>query len=177
MKIVETQLHEVVILEPTVHGDERGFFVESYNRKTMQQSGINYDFVQDNHSLSVTAGTVRGLHYQEEPMAQTKLVRVIAGAIYDVAVDIRKDSPTFGQWVGVILTAENHRQLLIPRGFAHGFCTLVPNTQVMYKVDQYYSKEHDKGIAWDDPDLHIDWPFREVVLSEKDKTHPILKDS
>ncbi len=176
MKILKTKLCEVLILEPAIHCDNRGFFTESYNRKTMHQYGMHYDFVQDNHSLSVEAGTLRGLHYQDDPMAQTKLVSVLTGAIYDVAVDIRKNSPTFGQWVGVILTGENHRQLLIPRGFAHGFCTLTPNTHVMYKVDQFYSKEHDRGIAWDDPALCIDWPFSNVIVSEKDKTHPKLGD-
>ena len=176
MRIYETKLNGVLIIEPTVHCDNRGFFTESYNQKTLAKHGLNYDFVQDNHSLSVESGTLRGLHYQSHPMAQTKLVRVLLGAVYDVAVDIRKDSPTFEDWVGVILTAENHRQLLIPQGFAHGFCTLVPNTHVMYKVDQYYSKEHDSGIAWDDPDLGIDWPVSEVILSEKDKNNPRIKE-
>lgn len=176
MKLIQTKIDGVVILESTVHSDNRGFFTESYNRKIMIEHGLNYDFVQDNHSLSVEAGTLRGLHYQAAPMAQAKLVQVVTGAIYDVAVDIRKDSATFGEWISVILTGENHCQLLIPRGLAHGFCTLVQNTHVIYKVDQFYSGEHDKGIAWDDPDLGIVWPFRNVVLSDKDKRHPRLKE-
>ncbi|QQE79198.1 dTDP-4-dehydrorhamnose 3,5-epimerase [Alicyclobacillus sp. SO9] len=176
MKVITTKLDGVLILEPAVHGDNRGFFTESYNSNTFAANGIEYDFVQDNHSLSADSGTLRGLHYQEEPMAQTKLVRVPIGAIYDVAVDIRGESPTFGQWTGVILTADNHRQLLIPKGFAHGFCTLVPNTHVMYKVDQFYSAAHDGGIAWDDPDLSIDWPTSNVILSEKDKRSQRLRD-
>jgi dTDP-4-dehydrorhamnose 3,5-epimerase len=150
--------------------------MESYNRRAFREVGITLEFVQDNHSLSEAAGIVRGLHYQSEPMAQNKLVRVLAGAIYDVAVDIRPDSPTFGHWVGVVLTEENKRQLFVPKGFAHGFCTLVPNTQVLYKVDQYYSPEHDRGILWNDPDLGIDWPVRNPKLSEKDKNLPLLRE-
>lgn len=176
MKRVETKLDGVVILEPNVFGDSRGFFMESYNRRAFREVGIDLEFVQDNHSLSEAPGIIRGLHYQSEPMAQSKLVRVLSGAIYDVAVDIRPDSPTFGQWVGVVLSEENKRQLLVPKGFAHGFCTLVPNTQVLYKVDQYYSPEHDCGILWSDPDLGIDWPVREPKLSEKDRNLPLLRE-
>ncbi len=176
MKLIETTLSGVFILEPKVHGDNRGFFMESYNEKEMRKYGLDYEFVQDNHSLSVESGVLRGLHYQDDPMAQTKLVRVPVGAIYDVAVDIRKDSPTFGQWFGVILSEDNHRQLLIPKGFAHGFCTLVKNTHVMYKVDQFYSAAHDRGIYWNDPDLNINWPSTNVILSDKDKSHPRLAD-
>jgi dTDP-4-dehydrorhamnose 3,5-epimerase len=176
MKRVETKLDGVFILEPTVFGDSRGFFMESYNRRAFREVGITLEFVQDNHSLSEAAGIVRGLHYQSEPMAQNKLVRVLTGAIYDVAVDIRPDSPTFGHWVGVVLSEENKRQLFVPKGFAHGFCTLVPNTQVLYKVDQYYSPEHDRGILWNDPDLGIDWPVRNPKLSEKDKNLPLLRE-
>jgi dTDP-4-dehydrorhamnose 3,5-epimerase len=176
MKRVETKLDGVFILEPTVFGDSRGFFMESYNRRAFREVGITLEFVQDNHSLSEAAGIIRGLHYQSEPMAQNKLVRVLTGAIYDVAVDIRPDSPTFGHWVGVVLSEENKRQLFVPKGFAHGFCTLVPNTQVLYKVDQYYSPEHDRGILWNDPDLGIDWPVRNPKLSEKDKNLPLLRE-
>jgi dTDP-4-dehydrorhamnose 3,5-epimerase len=150
--------------------------MESYNRRAFREVGITLEFVQDNHSLSEAAGIIRGLHYQSEPMAQNKLVRVLTGAIYDVAVDIRPDSPTFGHWVGVVLSEENKRQLFVPKGFAHGFCTLVPNTQVLYKVDQYYSPEHDRGILWNDPDLGIDWPVRNPKLSEKDKNLPLLRE-
>lgn len=177
MKTLQTKLDGVLILEPTVFGDNRGFFMESYNSKKFEDLGINYPFVQDNHSLSVETGVLRGLHYQLNPKAQTKLVRVVSGAIYDVAVDIRKDSPSFGQWVGVILSSANKRQLLVPKGFAHGFCTLVPNTEVLYKVDEFYSKEHDRGIAWNDPSLNIDWPTTSPILSEKDTKHPFLKEA
>lgn len=177
MKIISTKLEGVVIIEPAVFGDNRGFFMESYNDKKFKELGINRSFVQDNHSLSVEPGVLRGLHYQLNPKAQTKLVRVAAGAIYDIAVDIRKSSPTFGQWVGVILSAANKRQLLVPQGFAHGFCTIVPNTEVLYKVDEFYSPEHDRGIAWNDPALGIDWPTATPVLSDKDTKHPLLKDA
>lgn len=174
MKIIETALSGVVILEPKIFEDNRGFFTESYNQQTFSELGIETNFVQDNHSLSVLSGTIRGLHYQLPPHAQTKLVRVTRGAVYDVAVDIRKQSPTFGRWVGVILSAENHRQLLIPQGFAHGFCTLVPDIEVQYKVDAYYSPEHDRGILWSDPDIGIDWPTSKPTLSDKDQKHPRL---
>jgi dTDP-4-dehydrorhamnose 3,5-epimerase len=177
MKRIETRLSGVVILEPAVHGDHRGFFMESYNRSTLAQLGLNVEFVQDNHSLSVQAGVLRGLHYQLSGKAQTKLVRVLTGAVYDVVVDIRKGSPTFGQWVGVVLSAENKRQILVPKGFAHGICTLVPNTQLLYKVDEYYSPEHDRGILWNDPELKIDWPFSSPILSAKDEKQPLLKDA
>jgi dTDP-4-dehydrorhamnose 3,5-epimerase len=177
MKVINTDLEGVVLVEPVVHGDHRGYFTETYNRARMVEAGLDHEFVQDNQSLSAQPGTVRGLHYQLAPKAQTKLVRVVQGAIYDVAVDIRKSSPTFGQWVGVILTADNHRQLLIPKGFAHGFCTLVPNTIVAYKVDEYYSPEHDRGILWNDPALSIPWPTSYPVLSAKDQAHPILHNA
>jgi dTDP-4-dehydrorhamnose 3,5-epimerase len=166
-----------MIIEPEVFGDHRGFFMESYNEKKFKQHELNIHFVQDNHSLSAESGTIRGLHYQLQPKAQTKLIRVISGAIYDVVVDIRKDSSTFGQWIGAILSENNKRQLLVPKGFAHGFCTIVPNTEVMYKVDQYYSPEYDRGILWNDPAIGIDWPTSNPVLSEKDKTNPCLKDT
>ncbi|MFB5674638.1 dTDP-4-dehydrorhamnose 3,5-epimerase [Paenibacillus terreus] len=177
MKTTPLHLSGAMILEPVVHGDHRGFFMESYNEQTVQNKGLNYHFVQDNQSLSAEPGTIRGLHYQSNPKAQTKLVRVLSGAIYDVILDIRRSSPTFGQWTGVILSEYNHRQLLVPKGFAHGFCTLVPHTQVMYKVDEYYSLEHDRGILWNDPALAIDWPVSKAVLSDKDKQLPILADA
>ncbi|GIP39958.1 dTDP-4-dehydrorhamnose 3,5-epimerase [Paenibacillus sp. J31TS4] len=177
MKKIETKLSGAYILEPAVHGDNRGFFMESYNESTFKDLGFSYKFVQDNHSLSAEAGVIRGLHYQLNPHAQTKLVRVVAGAIYDVIVDIRKDSPTFGQWIGVILSASNKRQLLVPHGFAHGFCTIVPNTEVVYKVDALYSPECDRGILWNDPALAIDWPTTEPILSEKDRKHPVLSEA
>jgi dTDP-4-dehydrorhamnose 3,5-epimerase len=177
VKIIRTKLDGVLIIETDVFGDHRGFFTESYNKSRFHEAGITHDFIQDNHSYSAEAGTLRGLHYQLSPKAQTKMVRAIAGAIYDVVVDIRKDSPTFGEWVGVIISESNKRQILVPKGFAHGFCTLVPHTQVLYKVDELYSKDHDRGILWSDPDLAIDWPMANVVLSEKDKVHPLLRDA
>ncbi|MGG4107937.1 dTDP-4-dehydrorhamnose 3,5-epimerase [Paenibacillus lautus] len=177
MNVTPLKLTDAFVLEPVVHGDHRGFFMESYNNSLFHQHGITSNFIQDNQSLSAEAGVLRGLHYQLNPKAQTKLVRVLTGAIYDVIVDIRKSSPTFGQWVGVILSEHNHRQLLVPKGFAHGFCTLVPNTQVLYKVDEYYSPEHDRGILWNDLALGIDWPTSNPILSDKDQRHPPLKDA
>ncbi len=177
MKATALKLEGAKLLEPIIHGDNRGFFMESYNEQVMNELGIEHRFIQDNHSLSAESGVLRGLHYQLNPKAQTKIIHVIAGAIYDVIVDVRKDSDTFGQWMGFILSADNKRQLLVPQGFAHGFCTLVANTQVAYKVDQYYSPEHDRGILWNDPALGIDWPISEPILSEKDKKHPLLQDA
>lgn len=177
MNIQTTKLEGVLLIEVEVHQDHRGFFMESYNKHKFEAAGINYNFIQDNHSLSVEAGTLRGLHYQLDPKAQTKLVRVVAGSIYDVVVDLRKSSPTFGQWIGVILSKANKRQLLVPKGFAHGFCTIESNTQVFYKVDEYYSPEHDRGIFWNDDDLAIDWPVRTPILSDKDNKHPKLTEA
>ncbi|MFC4323380.1 dTDP-4-dehydrorhamnose 3,5-epimerase [Litchfieldia salsa] len=177
MNVIDTKLSGVKILEPKVFGDHRGYFMESYNKALFDEHGLNYEFIQDNQSLSSQVGTLRGLHFQLNPKAQTKLVRCITGAIYDVAVDIREGSPTYGQWVGVILSEHNKRQLLVPKGFAHGFCTIVPDTTVAYKVDEYYSPEQDGGIAWNDPALGIDWPTDHPVLSEKDKHHPTLAES
>ncbi|WP_219835816.1 dTDP-4-dehydrorhamnose 3,5-epimerase [Paenibacillus sp. R14(2021)] len=177
MKLTTTKLDGVWIVETDVFGDHRGFFTESYNKQKFEEAGIACEFIQDNHSYSAEAGTLRGLHYQLAPYAQTKLIRATAGAIYDVAVDIRQGSPTYGEWVGVVLSESNKRQLLVPKGFAHGFCTLTPHVQVMYKVDQLYSKAHDRGILWSDPDLGIDWPSSQVVLSDKDKVHPPLREA
>jgi len=178
MNFVKTRLSGVYIVEPRVFGDPRGFFMESYNKKSFEEAGLKYNFVQDNHSLSEQIGTLRGLHYQLEPKAQTKLVRVTRGAVYDVVVDIRKGSTTFGQWIGVTLSAENKKQLLVPKGFAHGFCTLEPNTEVQYKVDEYYSPEHDRSILWNDNSIGIEWPLNLTpVLSEKDQIAPLLKDA
>lgn len=177
MRVIPQRLEGVYLLEPVVHEDHRGFFMESYNEKIMKQHGIEVQFVQDNHSLSVHTGVLRGLHYQLQPKAQTKLVRVLAGAIYDVVVDLRKDSPTFGQWMGFDLSAQNKLQLLVPKGFAHGFCTLQPNTEVFYKVDEFYAPEYDRGILWNDPSLKIDWPVDAPELSDKDRTHPTLANA
>ncbi|HFJ9480806.1 dTDP-4-dehydrorhamnose 3,5-epimerase [Bacillus cereus] len=177
MKIIETKIPDVMILEPNVFGDHRGYFMESYSKGVFEELGLKREFIQDNQSLSVPAGTLRGLHFQLNPKAQTKVVRCITGAIYDVAVDIRKGSPTYGQWVGVILSEHNKRQLVVPKGFAHGFCTLVPNSTVAYKVDEYYSPEHDSGILWNDPALSIDWPVGNPILSEKDTKHMLLAEA
>ncbi|SDQ10015.1 dTDP-4-dehydrorhamnose 3,5-epimerase [Virgibacillus salinus] len=177
MKLIDTKLDGVKIIEPKVFKDNRGFFMESFNFKKFAELGLKFDFIQDNHSLSVDKDVIRGLHYQLNPNAQTKLVRVITGAIYDVAVDIRKGSPTYGQWVGVTLSEDNHRMLVVPKGFAHGFCTLQENTHVQYKVDDYYSAENDKGILWNDPALAIDWPTSNPILSEKDAKQPLLNDA
>lgn len=175
LKLIETKFKDAFLIEVNVFGDHRGFFMESYNKKLFAEHGINMEFIQDNHALSQQAGTLRGLHYQLNPYAQTKLVRATRGAIYDVIVDIRKGSPTYGQWQGFTLSAENKLQLLVPRGFAHGYCTLEENTEVQYKVDNWYSPEHDRGIAWDDPSLNIDWPVKNPILSAKDQQHPTLE--
>ncbi|BBI36169.1 dTDP-4-dehydrorhamnose 3,5-epimerase [Cohnella abietis] len=177
MKIVEGKLAGVKLIEPVVFEDNRGFFMESYHADRFASLGITVSFLQDNHSLSKHKGVLRGLHYQLLPKGQSKLVRVTTGAIYDVVVDIREGSPTFGQWEGFELTAENKRQLFIPQGFAHGFCTILPNTEVLYKVDGLYSAEHDRGIAWNDPAIGISWPVEQPILSDKDSKHPLLADA
>lgn len=178
MFLEDTEIPDVKIITPKKHGDLRGFFSEVYKRSDWESAGLNYFFVQDNHSLSAPVGTLRGLHFQTEPCAQDKLVRVVRGRILDVAVDIRRSSPTFGKYVAVELSSENWRQLLIPIGFAHGFITLEPNTEVLYKVTAFYSAPHDRGLAFDDPNLGIDWPFPPggPILSEKDKYWPRLSD-
>lgn len=176
MNLIKTKLKDAYILEPKVFGDHRGFFMETYNAKLLDEQGFSFNFVQDNHALSKESSVLRGLHYQLEPFAQTKIVRVTKGAVYDVILDIREGSPTYGQWEGFILSEDNKRQLLVPRGFAHGYCTLVENTEFLYKVDNYYSPDHDRGIAWDDPELNINWPTSNPILSDKDTKHPNLKD-
>ncbi|MGX7059006.1 dTDP-4-dehydrorhamnose 3,5-epimerase [Vagococcus humatus] len=177
MKVIETNLQDVKLIETDVFGDHRGFFTESYTKTKFQEAGIDFDFIQDNHSLSVEPGVIRGMHYQLPPKAQTKILRVTTGVIYDVLVDMRKGSPTYGKWEGYILSEYNHRQLLVPKGFAHGFCTLTTNCNVQYKVDELYSPEHDRGIAFDDPDIGIFWPMNHPILSEKDSHHPRFKDA
>ncbi|WP_438434599.1 dTDP-4-dehydrorhamnose 3,5-epimerase [Gorillibacterium sp. sgz500922] len=178
MKFIETPLQGVVIVEPAVFGDHRGWFMETYSEAIFSKNGLHYTFVQDNHSYSAIKGTLRGLHFQLNPKAQTKLVRCTKGSIFDVAVDIRKDSPTFSQWFGIELTAENKKQLLIPRGFAHGFMTLTEDVEVQYKCDELYAPDCDGGIRWNDPEIGIEWPLDITpVLSGKDETAPFLKDA
>lgn len=176
VEIEPTTLLDVKIVRSSRFGDGRGFFSEVYNKRAFAEAGIDLDFVQDNHSLSAKSGTVRGLHFQTAPFAQDKLVRVTRGRILDVAVDLRRSSRTFGEHVAVELSAANWLQLLVPVGFAHGFCTLENDTEVIYKVTSYYSAQHDKGIAWDDPALGIAWPLfpADATLSEKDRHHPRL---
>ena len=177
-EFIKTEIPEVIIVKPKVFGDERGFFMETYKKSDFKKAGIDTDFVQDNHSKSVK-GVLRGLHYQLEPKAQGKLVRCIRGKIFDVAVDIRKGSPTFGKWIGLELSEENKLMLWIPEGFAHGFLTLSEEAEIVYKVSgAEYSPEHDRGIRWNDPDIGIKWPLEgEPILSEKDRIAPLLKDA
>ncbi|MCC3245478.1 dTDP-4-dehydrorhamnose 3,5-epimerase [Methylocystis sp. WRRC1] len=174
----DLEIEGLKLVTPKKFGDERGFFSETYNASTWEKAGLHYKFVQDNHSLSRDVGTVRGLHFQTAPFAQDKLVRVVQGRILDVAVDLRRSSPTFGRHVAVELSKENWRQLLVPIGFAHGFVTLEPDTEVLYKVTNFYSPQHDCGLAWDDPDLGVAWPdvAKNAVLSAKDQKWPRLRD-
>jgi dTDP-4-dehydrorhamnose 3,5-epimerase len=179
MNFIRTQIPDVIIIEPQVHGDDRGYFVETFRQDKLEEFlGYKINFCQDNESKS-SKGVLRGLHYQLHPAAQTKLVRVIQGRVLDVAVDIRKNSPTFGKHVAVELSSENKRQMLVPRGFAHGFIVLEDDTVFAYKVDNYYSPENDRGIAFDDEDLNIDWILNhdELNLSLKDTKQPLLKDT
>ena len=178
MQIEELSIPDVKLLIPRKHGDDRGFFSEVYNRRALAATGINIDFVQDNHSLSAEKGTVRGLHFQTSPLAQDKLVRVVRGSVFDVAVDLRQDSPTYGQHVNVTLSAKAWNQVLVPAGFAHGFMTLESDTEVIYKVSEYYAPEYDKGLLWNDPVLGIQWPIPEgeAVLSGKDRGLPRLAE-
>lgn len=179
MHVRALEIPDIKLVTPKIHRDPRGFFSESYNAKTLADTaGIAANFVQDNHSLSVEPGVVRGLHFQIAPAAQDKLVRVIRGAIFDVAVDLRHGSPTFGRHVSAILNGENWAQMWIPKGFAHGFCTLEPNTEVIYKTTDYYAPAADKGLAWDDPALGIVWPVaaNAAILSAKDQVQLRLAD-
>ena len=177
MEVVETNIEGVIIIEPRIFKDDRGYFFESFSQREFEEKVCKTTFVQDNESKS-GYGVLRGLHFQKPPFAQSKLVRVRTGAVLDVAVDIRKGSPTFGQYVSVELTGDNHRQLFIPRGFAHGFSVLSEEVIFQYKCDNFYSPQSEGAIAWNDPDLNIDWriPVEEVILSEKDSKHPKLKD-
>ncbi len=177
MKFIETELAGVVIVEPAVFGDHRGFFMESWSRRAFEDAGLFYDFVQDNHSSSTVKGTLRGIHFQRGDMAQAKLVRCARGAVLDVAVDLRPKSAGYKRWVAVELSAENRRQLLIPRGFGHAFLTLTDDVEFLYKADNFYAPEAEGGIRWDDPELGVDWGVTDPVLSEKDRTAPWLKDA
>lgn len=175
MEIIKTPIQDLLILKPRVFEDKRGFFCETYNEKTFQEAGINIHFCQDNQSKS-SYGVVRGLHYQLAPHSQSKLVSVVQGKVWDVAVDLRKDSPTFGQWYGVELSLENHIQFLIPKGFAHGFSVLSETAVFSYKCDDYYNPAAERGILFNDPALNIDWkvPANEAIVSEKDLNHPLF---
>lgn len=177
MEFIKTALAGVILIKPVVHGDERGFFIESYKKSKFIANGITTEFVQDNHSKSAS-GVLRGLHYQLNPKAQAKLVRCSHGAVFDVAVDIRRGSPTYGKWVGYELSANNKFMLYIPEGFAHGFLTLTDFAELLYKTNEEYSAEHDRGLAFDDHEIGIEWPQinAPLLLSEKDKKQPKLKD-
>lgn len=177
MKVTKTSIQGLLIIEPNVYGDHRGWFSETYNENTFNDHGIDIAFKQDNHSFSAQKGVLRGLHFQNDPYAQTKLVRCTKGRIWDVAVDLRKSSPTYLNWVGIELTEDNHKQFLIPQGFAHGFVTLEENCEVQYKVDNVYNKSSDRSIKYNDPVINVKWPVKDVVLSEKDIKAPLLKDS
>ncbi|AMC94017.1 dTDP-4-dehydrorhamnose 3,5-epimerase [Erysipelothrix larvae] len=177
MNKTETKLEGCVILEPKVFGDHRGWFMESYSKNTVESLGLNYDFVQDNHSYSKMKGVLRGIHLQNAPYAQAKLVRCTRGAILDVAVDLREDSKTYKQWISVELSAENQKQLMIPRGFGHAFVTLSDDVEVQYKADNFYDYPSDRSIRYDDPELNIDWGIDNPVLSDKDKAAPFLNDA
>lgn len=175
MLFIETKLPGVIIVEPKIFGDNRGFFFESFNHKVMAAAGIDHQWVQDNHSRS-SLGTVRGLHYQVNP-GQDKLVRVIRGEVYDVVVDMRRASETFGQWAGFTLSEENRRMLYVPKGFAHGFCVTSEVAEFVYKCSEYWSPADERGVAWDDPTLGINWPVEKPILSERDTTHPRFSDA
>ena len=168
MNVISTELKDVYILEPTVHGDHRGWFMESWSQRTMEEHGLSYQFVQDNHSYSSRKGTLRGLHCQKGEAAQAKLVRCTRGRIMDFVVDVRLGSPTYKKWFSVELSADNFRQLLIPRGFLHGYLSLTDDVEFVYKADNYYNKEADRTILWNDPDLGVDWGISDPIVSEKD---------
>lgn len=178
MKLTETALPGVFVVEPAVFGDHRGWFMETYSAAKFREQGIDIAFVQDNQSYSAVKGTLRGLHYQLNPKAQTKLVRCTRGAIFDVAVDVREGSPTYSKWFGLELSAENKKQLLIPKGFAHGFMTLTEDVEVQYKCDELYAPDCDGGILWNDPAIGIEWPLHVTpILSGKDEQAPLLQDA
>ena len=177
MNITETGLPGVVILEPAVYGDTRGWFMEAWSQQKLQAAGYEYSFVQDNHSYSAKKNVLRGIHFQNSPAAQAKLVRCTRGAVLDIAVDLRKSSPSYKKWIAVELSAENKRQLLIPRGFGHGFLTLTDDVEFLYKTDNPYNADADRSIRWNDPELAIDWGIAEPIVSDKDASAPFLSDS
>ena len=177
MNCIRTEIEGVWIVEPKVFGDHRGFFMESWSKRSFEEAGLFYDFVQDNHSSSSVKGTLRGIHFQRGDKAQAKLVRCVKGAVLDVAVDLRPSSPTYKKWVAVELSAENKRQLLIPRGFGHGFVTLTDDVEFLYKADNFYAPEADGGIRWNDPEISVDWGVENPILSKKDSESPFLKDA
>jgi len=176
MEFIKTKFSSVYLVKPRVFLDNRGFFLESYSYQKFVEQGITAPFVQDNHSRSVQKNVLRGLHFQLPPFAQSKLIRVTRGAVYDVIADLRRGSPTYGKWQGFELSDENYMILYVPRGFAHGFCTLSENTEVQYKVDNPYSQKHDSGILWNDPDLAITWPCDQPILSDKDAKLATMRD-
>lgn len=178
MQVLSSHFRDIKLLRPQRHVDARGFFSEAYSKRDYARIGIHNEFVQDNHSLSRERGVVRGLHFQTPPFAQAKLLRVLRGSIFDVVVDIRAGSPSFGQHIATVLSANDWNQIFIPAGFAHGFCTLEPETEILYKVDNYYAPEHDRGILWNDPAIGIAWPLSdtEAKLSDKDRKLPRLCD-
>lgn len=177
MNVISTDLTDVYILEPAVHGDHRGWFMESWSEKTMEENGLFYRFVQDNHSYSTTKGTIRGLHCQKGEAAQAKLVRCTKGRIIDVVVDVRQGSPSYKKWIAVELSAENFRQLLIPKGFLHGYLTLTDEVEFLYKTDNFYNKDADRSVRWSDPELGVDWGIDNPVVSEKDERAPLFRDT
>ncbi|MGS0972997.1 MAG: dTDP-4-dehydrorhamnose 3,5-epimerase [Candidatus Izemoplasmataceae bacterium] len=177
MNIAKTDIEDVFIIKTKVFNDYRGWFIETYSKAKFKELGIEVDFVQDNHSFTAQKGTLRGLHFQLHPKAQTKLVRCTKGKILDVAVDLREGSPTFKKWIGVELSEENKEQLLIPKGFAHGFLTLTDDVEVQYKVDENYSPENDRSIRFDDPEIKVDWGINQPILSDKDLNAPLMKES
>lgn len=177
MKVVETEIDDLYMLEPEVFGDNRGWFMESWSQKKMEDLGLFYNFVQDSHSFSALKGTLRGLHFQKGESSQAKLVRCVRGAVLDVAVDLRKNSKTYKKWVSCVLSAENKKQFLIPRGFAHGFLTLTDDVEFVYKADNYYDPKSDRNIIWNDSEISIEWGIENPILSEKDKNAPTLSES
>jgi len=177
MKVIKTNIEGLYIIEPRVFGDNRGWFMESWSQKKMEEAGLHYNFIQDNHSYSSVKGTLRGLHFQKGSHSQAKLVRCAKGAVLDIAVDLRKGSPTYKKWYSIELSAENKKQFLIPRGFAHGFLTLTDEVEFLYKADNYYNFESDRNIIWNDEEIGVEWGISNPILSEKDAKAPKLCDS